>query len=143
MDLTLYSLLNSFLCSPLKDPLNLGGNQTDSTQKYQEICDAVDWKGLKLKELAQEKQEEWYGQNVREIARLAKPGSPVIVEQVSKRNCDSTFDRGGVAEDWWTTSARNNTYGWNINPDSIVIEVATLYVDRYHVFMLKNGQKPE
>ena len=133
----------TYFCSPLKDPLKLGGNHSYNIQKYQEICDAVDWDGLKLKELAQEKQEEWYGQHVREMARLAKPGTPVIVEQVSKRNCDSTFDRGGVAEDWWTTSARNNTYHWNINPDSIEIEVATLYVDRYHVFMLKNGQRPE
>lgn len=129
--------------SPLEDPLDIGGNHTDIFNKYQQVCDAVDWEGQKLKELAQAAQEDWYGGSVREMARLAKPGSPVIVEQVSKRNCDSNFGRGGVSEDWWRMAARNNTYNWNINPDSVVIEVAPLYDDRYHVFMLKNGQKPE
>jgi hypothetical protein len=91
--------------------------------------------------MAQQAQEDWYGNWVAEMARIAKPGVPVIVEQVSEAYCDAFFDWGGVHRDWWLASATNNTYGWNVVPDSVVIEEDTIFRDRYHVFMLKEGHR--
>lgn len=127
----------------MKDPLNLGNNLTANNEKYLSICTADDWEGQKLSELAQQTQEEWYGKYVKEMARMAKPGCPVIVEQVSHQFCDAVFDWGGVSKEWWTVSAQNNTYEWNTDSESIEIRDDTLFRERYHVFMLKKGVKPE
>lgn len=127
----------------MKDPLKLGSNRTANNEKYQSICVADNWEGQKLSELAQSIQEDWYGHYVKEMARIAKPGSPVIIEQVSQRFCDAVFDWGGVRKEWWTTSAQNNTYQWNTDAESIEIRDDTLFRERYHVFMLKKGVKPE
>ena len=35
-----------------------------------------------------QRQRDWYGKWVEEMARIAKPGVPVIVEQVSAPYCD-------------------------------------------------------
>ena len=74
-------------------------------------------------------------------ARIAKPGVPVIVEQVSPPYCDALFDWGGVRRDWWYEVASDNSYGWNVDAKTIVIEDDSLFRERYHVFMLKNGKR--
>ena len=55
--------------------------------------------------------------------------------------CDAFFDWGGVRKEWWLDTATNNTFGWNVDPTSLVIENDTIFRDRYHVFMLKNGKR--
>ena len=117
-------------------------------ERYTDICksvelDPTDWKSAKLNEVVQQNQDDWYGTWVAEMARIAKPGVPVIVEQVSQRYCDAFFDWGGVNRDFWYAAAKNNTYNWNVDPDSIVIEEDTIFRQRYHVFMLKEGQREE
>jgi hypothetical protein len=88
--------------------------------------------------LAQQAQKDWYGAWVGEMARIAKPGKPVIVEQVSPPYCMAFFDWGGVAKDFWYYAAKENTYNWDIDPESIVVEDDTIFLARYHVFMRKN-----
>jgi hypothetical protein len=41
--------------------------------------------------MAQEAQNDWYGQWIAEMARIAKPGVPVIIEQVSSPYCHASF----------------------------------------------------
>ena len=47
-------------------------------------------------------------------------------------------DWGGVGREFWYDAARENTYGWNIDPESIEMMDDTIHKSRYHVFMLKN-----
>eukprot|EP00980_Cylindrotheca_fusiformis_P017500 scaffold5490_cov125-Cylindrotheca_fusiformis.AAC.17 len=138
-----FDLVYTGYISPLNDPLSFGSNRTANSEKYSSLCKADDWKGEKLRNVSQYLQEEWYGHYVKEMARIAKPGSPVIVEQISQPFCDDDFDWGGVSKEWWTASAENNTYRWNIDSQSIQIRDDTLFRERYHVFMLKKGDKPE
>ena len=129
--------------SPLKDPLQFGKNLTILAEYYTSICkggeEGGDWRDEKLRQQAQEKQEVWYGTKVAELARIAKPGRPVIIEQVSEEYCNANFDWGGVSKDWWTKSAKDDTYNWDIDYTSIEIRDDSLFKERYHVFMLKNG----
>lgn len=97
-----------------------------------------DWMGNYLWELSIQRQRDWYGKWVGEMARIAKPGAPVIVEQVSMPYCMYMSDWGGVAKEFWYDAARENNYGWNIDPDSIEMMDDTIHTLRYHVFMLKN-----
>jgi hypothetical protein len=99
------------------------------------------WAEATLNTISQERQNDWYGNWVSEMARIAKPGVPVIVEQVSPAYCDALFDWGGVPKEWWYDAAVNNTYKWNVDPSSLVIEDDSLFRERYHVFMLKNGKR--
>lgn len=111
---------------------------------YTTLCESNegDWQAKKLEQIGQQIQDDWYGKWVGEMARIAKPGVPVIVEQVSPRFCDAHFDWGGVNRQWWYDSAQNNTYDWNVDPTSIAIEDDKMFRDRYHVFMLKKGHRP-
>lgn len=47
-------------------------------------------------------------------------------------------DWDGVSKSFWYEAAKNNTYNWNIDPDSIEMMDDTIHEKRYHVFMLKN-----
>lgn len=125
------------------DPLHFDIGSDENYEYYTTLCKAKpeDWRGTKLNEMAQQAQEDWYGNWVAEMARIAKPGVPVIVEQISQRYCDAFFDWGGVNKQFWHDAATNNTYGWNVDPDSIVIEDDTIFRERYHVFMLKKGHR--
>ena len=112
--------------------------------RYTELCRAEarqEMADAALSKIAQQRQNDWYGDWVAEMARIAKPGVPVIVEQVSPTFCDNFLDWGGVKKEWWYDMATNNTYGWNVDPTSIVMEDDTVFNDRYHVFMLKNGKR--
>lgn len=121
------------------DPLRFRLGSEENYKFYTNICkaDEGDWKANKLNEIQQQAQDDWYGRWVAEMSRIAKPGVPVIVEQVSPRYCDAFFDWGGVNRQFWYDAARNDTYGWNVDPDSIIIEDDNIFEERYHVFMLK------
>lgn len=158
-----FDLVYTGYLTPFQDPLQL---YTDSNQddwpKYDSICDMVknlkrknkknskysknnnknendnnDWMGQHIWEDIVQRQRDWYGKWVEEMARIAKPGVPVIVEQVSVPYCDYQNDWGGVNRTFWYDAARENTYNWNIDPDSIEMMDDTIHPTRYHVFMLK------
>jgi hypothetical protein len=84
-------------CSPLLDPLHFGKSTNENYGRYTTICksDEDDWKGEKLNQMAQEAQNDWYGKWIAEMARIAKPGVPVIVEQVSPPYCNAFFVSDG------------------------------------------------
>lgn len=145
-------LVYSGYVTPVMDPLQLGTANEDYTE-YKAMCRMVkytgtenagavsggyDWMGVKLNEIVQAEQERWYGNWVAEMTRIAKPGAPVLVEQVSPAYCTKLSDWGGVDQEYWNRTATLNTYHWNVDPSSIKIEMDTIFKKRYHVFMLKN-----
>ena len=129
--------------SPLLDPLNFELGEATNYERLGMLCEDAaasgsgDWKGKKLNQIQQSRQNDWYGVWVREMARIAKPGAPVIVEQVEIPYCNKRSTWGGVDQDFFRDAVANNTYGWNIQPDSLEFEADTIFHDRYHVFMLK------
>jgi len=70
------------------------------------------------------------------MVRIAKPGAPVIVEQVSRPYCTDIDDWGGVPRSFFSTGI--TTYGWDVDPSSITIEADKVFGHRYHVFMRRN-----
>jgi hypothetical protein len=139
-----FDLVYTGYISPLLDPLNFGLETTADYDRYTTLCKSSSeeqWAEATLNEIAQSRQNEWYGRWVAEMARIAKPGVPVIVEQVSTAYCDAFFDWGGVRREWWLEMATNDTFGWNVDPSSLVIENDAIFRERYHVFMLKNGKR--
>ena len=127
------------------DPLNFGEDILTDYDPYTTLCQnassAEQWAEATLNEISQSRQNDWYGRWVAEMARIAKPGVPVIVEQVSQALCDDFGDWGGVQKEWWNDMAVKDTYGWNVDPSSIVIENDEVFSTRYNVFMLKNGKR--
>jgi len=95
--------------------------------------------GKALWKMVVQRQHDWYGKWVGEMARIAKPGAPIIVEQVSKSYCTNQHDWGGVDDYFWFQAATQNSYDWNVDPRSIETLRDALHRDRYHVFMLKKG----
>jgi hypothetical protein len=83
-----------------------------------------------------ERQNDWYGQWVGEIVRIAKPGAPIIIEQVSFPMFEAPFDWGGVAPTFWKDAV--GRYGWDVERSSIEMQDDTIFRKRYHVFMRKN-----
>ena len=140
-----FDLVYTGYITPLQDPLKI--DPTDDWEEYTDICTALknrkrnDWMGQKLWEMTVTKQRDWYGQWVREMARIAKPGTPVIVEQVSLSYCANQYDWGGVEESFWFEAASENTYNWNINPESVRTLSDNIHEKRYHVFMLKSEDR--
>ena len=126
------------LHSTLLDPLDLKNGVKENYQEYEAICEGKIWQDQKLAEVAQQRQRDWFGKWVSEMVRIAKPGAPVIIEQVSYPFCEAEFDWGGVDQDFWTDYAIDK-YGWDIDPTSIAFEDDRLFRKRYHVFMRKVG----
>lgn len=124
--------------STLLDPLNIDMGVKDNYQYYESICEGETWQDKKLKDIAQQRQEDWFGQWVSEMVRIAKPGCPIIIEQVSYPFCEAYFDWGGVGQDFWTDYAIDK-YGWDVDPTTIEFEDDRLFRKRYHVFMRKRG----
>jgi hypothetical protein len=134
--------------TPLFDPLEIGKNFSTNLDIMREMCRSVtgwkkeddSWQDKLLMELAQERQDNWYLGWVNEMIRIAKPGAPVIVEEVALPLCDGgSFDYGGVTRDLWTHKGPS-IYGWDIDPKSVKMRTNRRYGDnRYHVFMRKNG----
>jgi hypothetical protein len=128
----------------LNDPLNFGLESDVNYDRYETLCESSseeEWAEAALNEVAQSRQNEWYGRWVAEMARIAKPGVPVIVEQVSAAYCDDYLDWGGVRREWWLETATKDAFGWDVDPSSLVFEDDIVFEGRYHVFMLKNGKR--
>jgi len=135
-----FDLVFTGYISPLSDPLHYNKPKLDDNYDiYTKLCDANDENSMKLAALAQEKQEDFYGQWVGEMVRIAKPGKAVIVEEVSHPYCDERWDWGGVAPVWWKGAVIR--YGWDVDPTSFKFEKDTIFRNRYHVFMRKNKVK--
>ena len=86
----------------------------------------------------QRRQNDWFGNWVGEMVRIAKPGAAVIVEQVSLPFCSDPNDWGGVPREFWKSGVEK--YGWDIDPESIEMETDKVFGVRYHVFMRKNNR---
>jgi hypothetical protein len=131
-----FDVVYSGYITPLQDPLKQGDDWLHWAK--QELCPAKVPDKEALVANMQAIQEDWYNAWVQEMIRIAKPGAPVMVEQVSYPLCVETSDWGGVPRDFWTTGA--DVLGWEIDPQSIVFADDTVQTqDRYHVFMRKLG----
>jgi len=131
-----FDLVYTGYIMPIINPLQLDMPAKDKDRKYIELCEAKDEEGMKQNRLAQQRQNDWYGHWVAEMVKIAKPGAPVIIEQVSYPLCQAYFDWGGVDQSFWRRGRKK--YGWDILPGSIEFEEDKIYRQRYHVFMRKN-----
>jgi hypothetical protein len=102
------------------NPLEFTLTQEENYAWYRTLCEATDNENdyIKYRDIAQRIQNDWFGKWVGEMVRIAKPGAPVIIEQAAVPYCDIYID-------------------WDIDPESLVIELDTMYVKRYHVVMEK------
>jgi hypothetical protein len=133
-------LLTSSFCfaSPLFDPLGVEGKYSGTLLDfYKGLCEDKGSKSASLLELAQAKQDDHVGQWIKEMIRIAKPGKPVIAEMISPHVCEPNDLMGLVPQSFWKSSVEK--YGWDIDPESIVIEPCKLIDSRYNVFMRKNS----
>jgi len=144
------SFFSLFLCilgyiEPVQDKLQIYGG--DDGRKQYELCQAHNtssqsdqfWKEKALLKLDQKAQEDWYASWVSELIRIAKPGATIIVEQVSLPQCEDLNDWGGVSKSWWKEAVQ--TYEWDVDPTLIKIQDFNREHGRYHVQMVKNGEK--
>jgi len=133
-----FDLVFTGYIDPLEDPLNIQ-SKLKRELKLEDICnmtDPDDWAKAMLGELDQKAQEDWYAAWVSELVRIAKKGSPIIIEEVSNSLCSSPDDWGGVSQEWWRGAAEK--YKWDIDVDSIYMEHVKLKENRYNLFMRKN-----
>ena len=67
------SFLRPLKSSPINDPLSLNkGDMNENIKLYREACKGKDWQSIKLTELAQRAQEDFYGGWIQEMSRIAK-----------------------------------------------------------------------
>mmetsp|Transcript_16542 Transcript_16542/g.31445 ORF Transcript_16542/g.31445 Transcript_16542/m.31445 type:complete len:363 (-) Transcript_16542:146-1234(-) len=119
---------------PMLNPL---GFEEPGT-RYWEIYHGKTWQDEMLRDMAQRRQEDFYAAWVGEMIRIAKPGKPIIVEQVTVPKGVEWSSWGGVTKSWWPIAIER--YNWPIDPDSIMMENDFVFrssSDRYHVFMRK------
>lgn len=74
-----FDLVYTGYISPLFDPLLLNQSTDENFAQYGAHCE----EDSQLAAKAQQRQNDWYAAWVGEMIRIAKPGAPVIVEQVS------------------------------------------------------------
>jgi hypothetical protein len=125
------------------DPLDFAeAKAADSFRKYDELCEAKsdDWRSMKLNEIAQKRQEDWFAGWVKEMVRIAKPGAPVIVENIAPPYRKARHDGGGVDREFWYSAIER--YGLDTDPSSIVFMQSVHNKNRYHMAMRKNGAIP-
>lgn len=144
-----FDLVYSGYITPLQNPLDYvetsdkKGSKKKSAKKpawrqhlVEEVCPGETDAQLKEIHRMQKLQDDWYSSWVVEMIRIAKPGVPVIVEEVAWPLCVTRHDWGGVSHDFWRSGVAR--YGWDIDPASIVFENHTVSsTKRYHVFMRK------
>jgi hypothetical protein len=134
-----FDLVYTGYLTPMMDPLDFKESGDGNYARMTTICNSKDNPEMvKLAVKMQERQNDWYGQWVGQMIRLAKPGAPVIVEQVSYSFCSAIYDWGGVDQDFWPAAI--DRYQWDVDPDSFVFERDTIFRKRYHVYMKKNQQ---
>jgi len=133
-----FDLVYTGYITPLQDPLEFHLGENALWNKYDNICGGVHSVQTARVEQMRMLQEDWYSQWVSEMIRIAKPGVPVIVEQVSPSVCTFWDDWGGVDKGFWYNAPV--TYGWDVDPASIEMEndESGNQDGRYHVFMRKN-----
>lgn len=130
-----FDLVFTGYITPLTDPLHISHQHDtprDVERAYQAICENKT--NPELVQQMQQAQEEFFGQWVTEMIRLARPGAPVIVEQVSLPLCEAYYDWGGVPREFWNASIAN----WPVDDTSLLFENDTIMRGRYHVFFRKN-----
>jgi SAM-dependent methyltransferase len=143
-----FDLVFTGYITPLQDALQLNlSTPEDLDREYRVICqaekDTTDNNEPTTRTTPsraadmQRRQEDWFGTLVSEMIRIAKPGAPVIVEQVSYPYCEAFLDGGGVALDFWKIAVER--YQWDVNVDSIEFENDSIIKSRYHVAMRKNS----
>lgn len=74
-----FDLVYTGYISPLFDPLHLNQSTDENFEQYNAYCE----RDATLAAKAQQRQNDWYAAWVGEMIRIAKPGAPIIVEQVS------------------------------------------------------------
>ena len=127
-----FDLVYTGYITPIMNPLGLV-ESPELHNEYAAMCD--DPEKLALNKQAQALQNAWYRSWVEEMIRIAKPGAPVIIEEVSYPKCKVRNDWGGVSQRFWKASIE--LYGWDIDLDSIKFEDEHIFGNRYHVFMRK------
>jgi hypothetical protein len=125
----------------LFDPLGIGGQYNGTLLAfYKSLCKdkELNSESARLLELAQAKQDDHVGQWIKEMIRIAKPGKAVIAETISPHVCEPNNGLMGlVPRSFWKSAV--DKYGWDIDPESIIIETWKLIDSRYNVFMRKNN----
>jgi hypothetical protein len=135
-----YDLVFTGFITPLDDPLGLNLGYDLNLRRLKQVCPDrkdhhIGWKDGALHRLAQLRQEVWFGGWVGELVRIAKPGAPIIVEQVSPPFCEADHDWGGVSRDFWSDAI--SRYRWDVDPSSLELGDDHAFDTRYHVFMRK------
>jgi hypothetical protein len=140
----------------LQDPLEFSTDDNNKS-RYRQVCHNAattrgqksnalpsddTWMADKLYSILHQRRDDHIGQSVAEMARIAKPGAPILLEHLSLLSfCEMVENgkgmMGGVDRDFWKAHAKQDTYGWNVDPDSVVLENDQMDASRYHVFMLK------
>lgn len=133
-----FDLVFTGYITPLLDPLQFKiTNVNELEAKYTELCESKDPVLQKQNKLAQQRQDDWYAKWMSEMVRIAKPGAPIIVEQVSYPLCEAYFDWGGVNQAFWHNGVRK--YGWDVDPNTYYMEDDKIMRRRYHVSVQKNN----
>ena len=124
---------------PLLNPFNWTDKPDDLSRAYASLC-AVSTSSRKQKLLQhyQSLQDQWYAIWVNEMIRIAKPGAPVIIEQVSLPMCQNRFDSGGVLQSFWNSTP---SIVEQVQLSSLHLEPDKLIPQRYHVFMKKKKRE--
>lgn len=128
--------------NPLWDPLELGLDFMENYEEMKRICNSAKYgsdddqksENEKLVRIMQEKQEEWFSNWFKQMIRIAKPGAPVIVEDVAPPYCEAD-DWGGVNKEFWKAGVKK--FAWQVDQDSLVFGESAVSKHRYHVFMRK------
>ncbi len=137
----MFDLVYTGYLDPLMDPLNiLPENATvDERQDMSvKMCNSLDPEAKQIATQAQKAQENWSAAWVLEMIRIAKPGAPIIAENLDESICQNQGGWGGVDKAWWKTAI--SAYGFDIDPESIVIRPSGLKTmkKRYNILMRKN-----
>mmetsp|Transcript_14687 Transcript_14687/g.21721 ORF Transcript_14687/g.21721 Transcript_14687/m.21721 type:complete len:346 (-) Transcript_14687:446-1483(-) len=91
--------------------------------------------------------QEWFGNWVAQMARLVRPGGHVCIGAVQTPLALGPTHREQLRKEWWKKAARGDVYGWDVNPESVVIRPLTSKLlkkewdQRYCVRMTKKQEK--
>ena len=78
-----FDLVYSGYIAPLLDPLELKKSVKENYAEYTTLCENDDDESVRRRREAQNNQEAWYVKWIQEMIRIAKPGAPIISEQIS------------------------------------------------------------
>jgi hypothetical protein len=138
----MFDLVYTGYIDPLMDPLNILPENATADERGNmsvQMCSSLDPEVKQISKQAQKAQEDWFAAWLLEMIRIAKPGAPIIAENIEESICQNQDGWGGVDKDWWKSAI--SVYGFDIDPESIVIRPSGfkgLMGKRYHVLMRKN-----